>query len=549
MKKILIGLAVLAVVGAAGAYFYFKGTTKHLQLVPKDAAVVMMVDFKSIALKSDFSKIKELKWVKELQNSSKAGEKSDSTDQKLKEIFENPMSTGINLMSNAYLFAAKNGEKDICGGIIFDIKDAAKFEETIKKVDPKAEISAEKNYKMMLSNGIALAWSSTGGIVGGTSQMSKEKTTAFLDATFSRTESESILSNQMFEKFEKGMKDFNMFVNFSEAMKLAKIMPGNNAAFVSALGINGDAYKDMYSWAYLDFGNDKISMNSHAEAPEATLAKLQILKSGGICSEHQNLITKKNVYAIFTANLDIDKLFSYYETIPSVKSYEQQVSQMLNMPVADLKNIIGGEISLALTDVKGNVPAASNTSGDMDEDDMSSAKSLIPVMPTIVFNFSSKNKDGVNKLLGMYTGGKNADGFYSMPLPVGTSINVVENKIGFTVTNDKDMAGTIAAKGSLGPLPANVIDLVKNNSSMMYMNLNIDEYPADLKTIVTAASADKSVAAVLAYMKLFKDITVAGNTHDSKLDLNFNKGEGNTLYRLFSQGDVAYDIAKSAKQD
>ena len=182
--------------------------------------------------------------------------------------------------------------------------------------------------------------------------------------------------------------------------------------------------------------------------------------------------------------------------------------------------------------------------GEADAEDMPASK-MPPLDPVVVLNFSSKNKEGVNKLLAQYLGSKNDKGYYSIPLPGGYVVNVVDNKIGYTLSNDADLVAMIAAKGTLGPLPDNVSDLVKKNASVGYLDLNADHYPDAVKSLIAAASHDRSMAATMEYMKLFRDITVTGNTRDSEADLNFAKGEGNTLFRLFAQADLVYKVSKA----
>ena len=120
----------------------------------------------------------------------------------------------------------------------------------------------------------------------------------------------------------------------------------------TAFSYAGDSYKDVYTWAYMNFGDDKISLTTHVEAPKGGDTKFDLLNKSGLSGDHMGLITPKNVLALMSLNINTDKAWAYYETIPMVKTYEVQIAQTIGMSVKELQSVFGGELSIALVDVK-----------------------------------------------------------------------------------------------------------------------------------------------------------------------------------------------------
>ena len=187
------------------------------------------------------------------------------------------------------------------------------------------------------------------------------------------------------------------------------------------------------------------------------------------------------------------------------------------------------------------MPAQASNSDDPSAAMMQQQLAAIP-LPIFTVNFSSKNKDGVKKLLE----GKlplNSDGYYHMNLYNYIDINLAPNKFGYTLTNDESIAKTIAGGGTAGSLPDKVNDLAKNNPYVFYMNLDLNSYPQPLRDVASQALG-KNYQAFAAYMGMFKDVVAKGSQTDSELSINLTPGDGNSLYRFFAQVDESYKIMK-----
>ncbi|MFN8298962.1 MAG: DUF4836 family protein [Chitinophagales bacterium] len=559
MKKWLIGGLLVALVGvSAGVYFYFRGTEKHLQLIPKNAMVVGSIDYKSLMDKSDAGKLKDLEWFKAYQKTKDDAFKSEK-DKNLKEVFDNPLSCGVNIMSDLFYYAAPFEESTI-GALVFDINSESKFEATVKKLSPNSKIEGGKGFKAIYQgSSTALGWNSTGGIFVFIKNRNYDyegvDSTAihFLAASFARTKEESILSNKYFQEYNKGKKDLSLFLNFGEIANFSTKMSDDPMTAMLTGSLSGQ-FKDMYSWMNLDFQDNRVLLTTQVRSDNPDFEKLAMLKKDGISDLHAKCITNKDVYALMAVAVDPAKLFEYYEKVPTIKDGISTAAVLIGMNSEELKKLFGGEFSIALVDFK--APAAEPVSeatgkksseesesdeyADLDEYYEAPRNPLDDYpMPVFTCNFTSNNKDGLKKLIEKYMP-KGEAPYYSFPVSSKLTLYMVENKDGFTVMNDQTLAETIAKSGQLADLPANVKDLVKGKASAVYMDMNVEHYPLALRTSMANSMGEANYKAFNDYMKLFKDVTGSGTQTSSELALNLNDGKGNSLYRILAQIDIVY---------
>ncbi len=565
MKKgVIIGVLVVLFGIGAGAYYYFKGSDKHLQLVPKNAVFVGNIDFKSVLTKADIDKVKEMQWFKDMQGKMKEEASESPKDKKAMEVFEHPFSSGVNIMSDVYFFGAMYGEA-FMGAMVFDIKDEAQFKESILKVEPKAKIVEEKGYKAVYDgHKMALAWNSTGAIVATVYDYDyQDSLQGFLKATFDRKKEESVLSNTYFQEYAKSKKDMSVFMNFNEFDKLTSALTRDNPFGGMMYSSMSGYLKGNYVWSNLEFQDDKILFTTvrKTDSDDKEAAKAgDWLDPKGFSEDHINSLTQKDIYALFAIAVNSEKVFAYYDKIPMVSMAKAQMAAAMEMDVKDIEKIFGGEFSFAL--VGFDKPAIDSTEVAMlqslkEEDDSEyygsdnyedypayhNPMDDYPV-PVFTFNFSSKNKDGLKKLLDKYQIAKTADGYYSYPLERKMNAYLVENKFGFTVTNSAEIAKKMATDGKLGTPPARVADLVKGKSSAVFFDMALDHYPLEIRNSMSKELGERNYNAFATYMQMFKDVTGSGNASNSEVSINLNEGKGNSLYRLLAQADVAYKMFK-----
>lgn len=539
----------------SAAYFYFlKGSSKHLQLVPKNAVFVVNADFKSLLSKADMDKVKELDWYKDLQKKMKEETHSEK-DKKAMEVFDHPFSSGVNIMSDVYVFGAVYGEAFV-SALVFDIKDAGQFKESVMKLNPDAKITDESGFQSFQADrNTLIAWNGTGGLaVMVYDRDMRDSLKGFVKTAFSQSKEESVLGNKFFAEYNKSKKDISVFVNYNEFDKLGAALMRDNPYGSIAYSTMSGYLKGNYTWTNLDFQDNRILISSERRVDEGVEDKSNILKTEGICEDHKNCISNKDVYMLFAIAMDADKFYALFNKIPMIALGEQQLAAGLGMSVSDMEKMFGGEMSFALVDFKKPISQETAMVDDKKKeddpygDDYDSWESYHnPMddypMPVFTFNFSSNNKAGVESLMAKDMQ-KNADGYYVYPAEKNININVAENKFGFTVTNSDDIAKTVAKDGKLSAPPARVAELLNGKSSAMFWDLDLEHYPIEVRDNISKSVGERDYNGLAAYMKLFKDVTGSGDTKKSEVSINLTDGSGNSLYRLLAQADVAYKAVK-----
>ena len=133
MSKKLIGLIVGVVVLGVGTFIalrFFKGSDKHLILVPRNATFVMRFDVKSLADKIYANgDIKQTKLYKELEKKSTD---ADAESKVIAQILRDPSSLGINVFSDVYYYMY-NTKSVNYNAFVLDIKDLEDFNRTVLK--------------------------------------------------------------------------------------------------------------------------------------------------------------------------------------------------------------------------------------------------------------------------------------------------------------------------------------------------------------------------------------------------------------------------------
>jgi hypothetical protein len=157
---IIVGVVVLGT-GAFIAFRFFKGSNKHLILVPANATFVIRFDVKSIAEKIYANgDIKQTKVYKQLEKKSSD---SDAESKIIAQILKDPSSIGINMFSDVYYYMY-NTKNVNYNAFVLDIKDLDDFNRTIAKFPhskDKIVKGKEFNYLKMNSRSI-MAWNNTG---------------------------------------------------------------------------------------------------------------------------------------------------------------------------------------------------------------------------------------------------------------------------------------------------------------------------------------------------------------------------------------------------
>jgi hypothetical protein len=329
VKKGLIIGGTSLVLGLA-ALFWYLGMSNNNRLIakiPKDAAMVFKADLKSLADKAEFKKWKELSMFDELRKEESVFDK----------ILDNPKKSGINFMQNAYGYVSKGDE--FYGGIVFGIKDAKDFEETIKGIDDDIEVQKTDGiYTAEVDNNdVALVWDKNVALMyfrDDEEVMEKAK------QAFAQDEDMSMLEMDTYMEYESLDADLGMYMNMKRFQELASEMGGQMQ----------DQFKSMEKAESIGmtvlFEDQQMLVDATYYPVEgATPEEISMMKEESISTDLMKLISPTTPKGFYAANMDLDKIFGLYPQIN-----EEMMKDGFSLD--EFKNSLNGEMTISLIDVK-----------------------------------------------------------------------------------------------------------------------------------------------------------------------------------------------------
>lgn len=554
-KRLLITAGVI-LGGLIIAWIVFGGSKKHLKLIPFDAKVVVTLDVKSLHKKMDTDKIKEMSWFKENFDNDE-GRNSDGLPKVLATILKEKRGSGVDVFSNMYGYSHNVNGQDYVA-FVFAISDQDDFEKTISQSGKDIGVISKDSYKMARVSGSTMAWNSFGGIIfnepsrydfNEDDSNSDSWTVQFLDWTFGREKDTSILNSDSFDDYGDAKNDLSFFVNgtalYEEAMK-------NSGGVDADVMRNMKFFQDTYILTDVDFKDNSIEINTHIESDNSEYDKIQFLKNEGLSAEHLKLITDKDIYALWSMNLDIESLYDYYKVLPGFSDARNEILSELSITEEQLKKAFGGELSAALIGFRTITrdPFANMSPEDIEmykqfdmyEQLLEQAKPH--VVPVFTVNCSFSDKELMHKIISKSDGliSIGEDGLYTLPGYLGFDVYLAETSIGCMLSNSRDIA-LKAKSGALGELPSFVEDLPSKNGMSFYTNTQFKQYPEDIQTEITEMSS--SMMPLFSYLALFENVEITANEDKSLMKINLTEGEGNSLYRMFYQGEMVFVSEKS----
>ena len=317
------------VLGLAGLFWDLgmSNNNKLIAKIPKDAAMVFKADLKSLADKAEFKQWKDLAMF----------DKLDGDEGVFKDILDNPKKSGVNFLQNAYGFMGKGDE--MFGGIVFGIKDAKDFEETVKSIDSDIEVQKTDGiYTAEVDkNDVALVWDKNVALLYFRDEddvMEKAK------QAFAQDEDMSMLENETYMEYESLDADLGVYMNmknFQELVgSLSHIPQDQLMAMEKAEGIG----------MTMLFEDQQMLVDATYYPVEgATPEEISMMKEEGISADLMKLISPTNPKGFYAANMDLDKILGLYPQIN-----EEMMKD--GFSIDEFKNGLNGEMTFSLIDVK-----------------------------------------------------------------------------------------------------------------------------------------------------------------------------------------------------
>lgn len=446
LKSIYYGLCLIACATVFASCGDDSKLTRH---IPKDAAGVLALDIKSLALKSlDFQEILKTENIKKMFQSS---------DDSVSKVFRN---AGIDFMDKGYMFAKGTEAGKGYGAAVVALSDAAAFETFVKKINTAAAVSEEGGIRTAeLKDGVVVAWNKTEAIFVIADQNGKE--TALTLANLKKEE--SVVGVATFAEVEKLDADISFWMNLDGIQSLVPQSPyGPVTPQVN--------FKDSYVTATCNFEDGQIVIEGKTFANEE-MAKTYNLLLPTVKTEIVQAVPGSSVIALAGFGIDMSALEKYLESQNLLQAYDPLVQQQTGLTAKEILAMFDGNFAISVNGV---------TMKEVPQVDYMTGEETLVQSPDFDYSvvIGIANKETANKLLTQFTEAgmlTKSDKYYA----VGKEVFLVEKGDAFVVAHTEARRdATIEGKGE--KLNADLSGLFAANAGAMYVNTN--NIPAEFFT-------------------------------------------------------------------
>ncbi len=541
-KLIWVVVALVVAIGASAIYYFFvKDRNQHLKYIPKDVTIALHCDLRSLHDKSDFEKVKKMKFFTEmLDEQSRSGTNHEWVDMLLKK----PLSTGIDVLSQPVFFISDRNEKKFMG-LSLKLTSSGDFNRFMKKYKTAAEPKKSETYTCLEleDEDLFVAWNDEAAVFlkaqsSGWESKSKAETEKVLDFYMTQDQKESLSANDDYHKFRKEKQDIGLFITYDKMFDYIGNMFNSRGNYYSKDMMNTKEQMDKMKTKYkgvnaglaLSFENTGLIGKVYTYGEN--MAKL--MDDAGytgkpLSDDIIKTISNDQIYGTLFFNYNISKLIAtQMESNPQVKIQLENFADEMGITINDLKGLLGGEMAFSLVDAELIKEEKKYEDIDPITDELiEKIKTIETPMPYFTLAFNVKNNAMVQRLVDSMNSKMNAyrDIYYSTPSvdgyrgqdynnPYGDKYNtpralpmppVIKPKIvnniekrgenyyftkdkieismiktaaGYTLTNSPKIAAALEKNKSLSADPKLIgKDFFTTNSAGFKLILDLDKYP------------------------------------------------------------------------
>lgn len=427
--------------------------------IPKDAVAVIGLDAKSITEKLATGNL-SLDTLAAILTSNEGDSSSDRN--KWNEL----KTSGIDLAAPFYVFfkttsSIMDGSTSTVG-VVANIKDAAAFEQYLKKKRPGGDIKTDGDYSYLaLGEDFVVGWKENVAIV---SQVHGGRTAPGVYATgegtlsqqllkklFAQATSESVLSLDAYKNVEKAGGDMTFFFNASA---------GQGALSALSLTKASDLIADSYTTGSVNFDNGKVT---------ATLTGYTGKALGDILEKHPghaidvDALSKYPLPADGFVSLSFDPqvLVDILKFAGADGMVNQTLTQNFNLTLEDVAKAFKGDVGMAFSITDGGGKSVTDLG--------------TPSKPPFVFVFNSAigDKAAYDKVIAaLAVKGVQLpkEGTVKIPLMGDITLSVTDKNL-IIASDATVLQQYLAGSPAKSAIPADVKEKIKGKSFAMYMDV------------------------------------------------------------------------------
>lgn len=531
IKKILLISLGVVTLGGTGLYFYFKGSNNHLELIPKNAAAVISINFKSLIKKLDIDGEFKNTELSKLMTEGLEKEKIKPHEKKIFDKLKNdPMSCGINLLSQVYIYVVADRKNNYSAAVI-DIKDLDKFNEFIKQF-PELTINNYIDYKTTsIGHQLMLIWNKKGLVL--MNQYNFEREISDAKDIILIPSKNNIKQNPNFKHFEDN-KDINYFVSYKELLKMPQL--NNTLDQIESLFNKND---ETVMVGGLEFKDNEIVIESEVKYPNSSMREsMNIYNEKGISDEAINLMTADKLIAGISLNLDLVKIKNIFKSF-NIEMYDQVEKNLKEngLSIDEIAKSFSGEITLSLNGFESKeVKSMSYMYNEIIEDYEFVEVNKTQNIPKMNVSIGVKDKNTLAKIMKLLPFQKNGN-VYNLSIPNMNS-SLVETNYGVTFTSDSLFAQQLANNIKYSnKIDSEIKNKFKNSSAYMYFDIGSSELSNFIKNVSQNTPEAKYETVLSPFLKTYKYAEVIQKDNKSNFNLYLHEGKGNSLLKIIKSFD------------
>jgi hypothetical protein len=394
-----------------------------------------------------------------------------------------------------------------------------KFEATLSKIKEgigEEFVSNEVYTWIQPDNEGIIAWNNKQMIVLASPDGDEFETAYFtgnLDSMFSPVKEESITSLVDFKDFLGKMKDLNLWLSSNEMFDLVETFMGDKIPdFPVALYHN-------YAQVYIDFEDGQMNINGEthfSEEVEKNIEEFLVMKPA-LNEDMLNLAPGGNLLVAIAGSMDLAKAQQLVEKFapPELDTMSNKVEMATGMEIQDLLDAISGDFTIAINGVEG--------------------EEMIPleIFIGIGVNGEALQEKLMETVQGMAPIEEEGD-FFIINFQGNEIYSGIVNDV-LVVTNAKGYKEAVKSGTHGTPLTSSRFGDFADGSLGMFVNLDLDQYPAMLKgMLMQRPEASQWVAR---FTDPFDYLGVSAGNYKNKVMVKTSQPSENSLYTILKMVD------------
>ncbi|HDR68411.1 MAG TPA: DUF4836 family protein [Bacteroidaceae bacterium] len=501
MKK----LSILAILLSGLIVFSCqKKTPDFVKSIPDDAFAVVSIHPMQIHKKGQLNTLENLK--------------SKIKKEVLKQLIEDPLSSGLNLNEHAFVFVTLREESPEIG-VVAGMSNVKKFESMLNSIDEGIEdnIVRKDKFKMVSpDHESVISWNDDQVIM--LISPDKEKDDGIwsetLEVLYKLPKEQSITSMVDFNNFTKGMKDLNAWVSSDQLRDVLKNLDTDKHINLPV------AFYNNYAHLFCEFNNGAVNVSGKTNFSEEVKKNVDeyLIMKKSLNKDMLKLTPGDNLLMAVSASMDLEKLQKVIKDVAPLDSIGigDKVEQMTGIPANELLQALTGDFTLAINGVEG--------------------ESMIPVELFIGMGVDNEAIQDMlmGKLEDMTQVQKEGDFFIINAQGIEIYSGILNGA--WVITNKKGYKDAVTGGGLKTALPGTRFNDFANRSIGMYFNLDLNSYPAMITQQLTRNPKQKAIFDYIA--ESFSYMGMSGGNYDSDMILKTNKPGENSLYTILKATEM-----------